>query len=976
MAIERFFVPKSPKARKVNLFYQNVRGLKGKLGLIKNTLTTFHADIIAVTESRLDDTIHDSELFPPDYVVLRADRRGRGGGGVLLAARSPFNLQLLDCGALPNDEIVCALATKGHLGFILCIVYLAPNIQPSRYYSVFNCIEKIVSDHSHPTIILGDFNLYSTTASIRKDFELLLSHCNLSQQNSIVNSLDRLLDLVLINQTVSNITITEAVAGLVSSERHHLPLDITISCCTMFTNISDRDCLNAYTFDNVSNMPRNFRKANFSLLYHYLANADWSPVYACNAADEASTCFYSILKRIILECVPPKKINTNRKLYPNWFTVEVIYLNNLKNIYHKTYKQTGNQLYYAFFSYYRKLVITKSQECMETYLETLQLNIVRDPSSFWSFVKRNRQSNQPTTFGNLSPQIVADSFADFFNSVYLQTPPALDPMAACTSAATFGVHESTRHVTIAQISEDDVRKAINRLAPKHTQGPDEIPQFVVKDCREIFVQPLHFIFNLSVSTKKFPSLWKTSKVFPIHKSGSKTDIKNYRPIAVLSVFGKIYESIIYSHIYQQLSGWFCDEQHGFLPKRSTSSNLINVTTLIADNLDDRKQVDVTYFDYSKAFDKVDSDILLIKMALAGFSCSLLTLLANYLSGRQQYVQYGHSKSNSYSVLSGIGQGSNLGPLLFLILINDLPACIRHSTCLMYADDVKLALPVTNNHDCAKLQEDISSICAWSKRNKLSLNEKKCSVMSYTRAYQPLRYNYMLENTPLQPASSVRDLGTCFDSQLTFNDHILNTCVAARKCLGFVIRQSKNFNSKIALSILYNAYVRSRLETNAIIWSPHEQQYILILERIQKSFIRFLFSKIYGYYPYLYPTLYVLGMVNYTSLETRRNIYLVKYFFNLIRGQIYNPSLLALIPLRVPPVTRIQLRPRRRLLFAVPAARTHALSYSPLHRGLALLNDILNSDSKLDIFCSTESSFLTLSSRYLESINTPSSIQEV
>lgn len=246
-------------------------------------------------------------------------------------------------------------------------------------------------------------------------------------------------------------------------------------------------------------------------------------------------------------------------------------------------------------------------------------------------------------------------------------------------------------------------------------------------------------------------------------------------------------------------------------------------------------------------------------------------------------------------------------------------------------------------------------------------------MSYTRVYRPLLFNYTIENNLIPRVSSIRDLGTWFDPHLTFNDHVIKICGAARKCLGFVIRQCKSFSAKNAISILYNAYVRSRLETNAIIWSPHEREYTLMLERVQKSFIRFLFHKLYGYYPRMYPTLYILGMVNYTSLEVRRDVYLLKYFLRVLTGRVSNPSLLACISLRVPPVPTIPLRPRRRALLAVPAARTRALSHSPLHRALSLLNDILDSDSHLDIFHSSESSFLASGTRYLESIATPSSI---
>lgn len=397
-------------------------------------------------------------------------------------------------------------------------------------------------------------------------------------------------------------------------------------------------------------------------------------------------------------------------------------------------------------------------------------------------------------------------------------------------------------------------------------------------------------------------------------------------------------------------------------------------TLIAKNLDQKKQVDVAYFDFQKAFDRVDSDILLKKLCMAGFSIDLLQFVASYLSNRQQFVQYENSRSAQFLVRSGIGQGSNLGPLLFLVLINDLPAVVTCSTCLLFADDLKLAIPIDTPHNSIQFQSDIDSVHVWAQKNSLTLNEDKCSVMSYTRAREPITHlKYTLNAKSLKYVNEVKDLGTWFDARLTFNPHIAKLCNEARKCLGFVIRQAKLFTNQHAISVLYNAYVRSKLETNSAIWNPHEHQYTLQLEKVQKSFVRFLYHKMYGRYPYLYPTLFVLGMVDYTSLEFRRHMYLVKYFLKLIRGLTINPELLALVPLRVPRTSGMQLRARQRGLLAVPPARTRALSSSPLHLALTLINNILNSDSSLDVFFTPESKLLVASSHYLEILVTKSSI---
>ena len=222
-------------------------------------------------------------------------------------------------------------------------------------------------------------------------------------------------------------------------------------------------------------------------------------------------------------------------------------------------------------------------------------------------------------------------------------------------------------------------------------------------------------------------------------------------------------------------------------------------------------------------------------------------------------------------------------------------------------------------------------------------------------------------------TTVRDLGTWFDQQLFFNSHIVNLCGVTRKTLGFVLRQSKHFTCPNVVRLLYNAYVRSKLETNAIIWSPHETLYKQLIERVQKTFVRSLYKQTYGYYPFRYPTNFIIGMVDYTTLEVRRKVALVKYFYNLIRGQNSNPYILAQIPFWVPPIQDRVLRPRTQPFFALPKPRTKAFKSTPLYEGVLMLNVLIAKPLSLDIFADPEPKFLATAGRYLGSLAQPSSI---
>ncbi|XP_063891046.1 uncharacterized protein LOC135116957 [Helicoverpa armigera] len=294
------------------------------------------------------------------------------------------------------------------------------------------------------------------------------------------------------------------------------------------------------------------------------------------------------------------------------------------------------------------------------------------------------------------------------------------------------------------------------------------------------------------------------------------------------------------------------------------------------------------------------------------------------------------------------------------MIDDLPAAVQDSCCLLFADDLKLSCVVRDVTDHEVLQENIDKVTKWSKENKLYFNVSKCSVMSFTRARNPRHHRYEMEGEPLKRVEEVRDLGVCFSTDLNFRKHVVTICSRAYRNLGFILRQAHDFNNMKALQVLYDALVRSHLEYCAAVWGPSEAKYKFMLERIQNKFARFLYLKLYRVYPgypLLYPTLFVLGMVGYCKLETRREVALASYLFKVLRGKICNPDILGEIRLCVPDeyVGRRLLPP----LLEVPRARTNLLQRAPLTRAVRTLNAIAN---RLDLFTCSLNDFTVVTYR--------------
>jgi hypothetical protein len=286
-------------------------------------------------------------------------------------------------------------------------------------------------------------------------------------------------------------------------------------------------------------------------------------------------------------------------------------------------------------------------------------------------------------------------------------------------------------------------------------------------------------------------------------------ITNYRPIAIINNFAKIFEFILFERIYHHISSKISVNQHGFMARRSTVTNLVSTTQFLCESLDAHGQVDVIYMDLSKAFDRVNHRLLLYKLDDFGLSDGLILLIESYLQKRVQFVQYRGFRSESFSQTSGVPQGSVLGPLFFNIFINDLTSLLNENF-QMYADDLKIYRTVSTLDDCSRLQKDLDIIQKWCNDNDQLINTKKCYVLTFSRKLDKIICDYWIGGVKILRATEFRDLGVVFDCGLTFRNHIEYVTSAAYKSLGFVLR-NRRF---IVLRQLYR-FIRLMCDAN---WS--------------------------------------------------------------------------------------------------------------------------------------------------------------
>ena len=357
--------------------------------------------------------------------------------------------------------------------------------------------------------------------------------------------------------------------------------------------------------------------------------------------------------------------------------------------------------------------------------------------------------------------------------------------------------------------------------------------------------------------------------------------------------------MIYQAIFYNVRPYISEFQHGFLPGRSTVSNLACFSQFVSETLDKQGQVDVIYTDFSKAFDVLDHNILLMKLSQLGAAPCVLELLRSYLHNRISYVYYNGFSSSEFLATSGVPQGSILGPLLFLVFINDLLSSLSVHV-LAYADDLKLFSRITLLEDAERLQCNFNKVVKWCENYNLPLNISKCHIMSYVRKKTVVVFNYHFKNVPLSRVSEIMDLGVTFSSNFNFDKHIDILCTSASQMLGLIFRLSADFHNIDVIKVLYFAFVISRLEYASLIWYPYYSCQKLLVDRVHRRFLKFLSFKMDGQYPQRGTCQdELLRRHNFPSLEHRREFHSAIFLQKLIKNKIDSPFLLSKINFYVP-----------------------------------------------------------------------------
>ena len=856
-------------------------------------------------ETWLKPHISNAQVTIPGYQIVRQDRIDRIRGGVILYVKDCLPISSSDS----YDDGTCAavICLAKSINTIIASVYRPPPSQSNSTFDLDSFKNLLIflqdkinkANNGHSDIILtGDFNFPNI------QWDTTTNHCSVASKPTEAEDLFlRFTEDNLLCQYVAQPTRECNILDLFLTNNPNLVLHTE----SQTTPLSDHNIVTVQTTYNLvapqhnekPDIPKdsfrqlNLFKADFDKINEHLESIVWEDLKALCSPDE----FPELLRLTVLQvCMLYSPTKSSHTKYKNFFTRERDILRRRKRKVKPQIKSLSEKnpasrklekLRSELYDIDRKIKESITNQRASSEAKAVEC-IKKNPSYFYSYAKRF--AKKPCTVGPLltekgnlehKPKAMADILAKQYASVFS------DPNCPKKQAPNLNVIIE-EIIDDINFSIDDIISAINEISENSACGENDIPAIILKKCKTTICHPILLIWEESITSGHVPDPFKKQIITPVHKKSSKAIPENYRPIALTSHVIKIFERIIRKHLVAHLekNNLICANQHGFRKHRSCLTQLLSHIDLILQNLQNGMDTDVIYLDYAKAFDKVDHQLLLQKLYAYGVRGKLLMWMNSYLTNREQSVVINGEHSVPAKVVSGVPQGTVLGPILFIIFLNDLSSCIQHSVVSSFADDTRLKKSISSVSDTLLLQKDLESAIAWSDRNNMMLHQSKFELLSHRTGESnliselPFSMQYSeyvtADGSVISPKHKVRDLGITISHDLSWSPHIDSIVSDGKKIVSWTLSVFHDRSEETMLP-LYTSFARSKLEYCAPLWNPTKVDDIMKLESVQRS----LTAKITDVHHLSYWDR--LKSLKLMSLQRRRERYCLIHIFKILNN---------------------------------------------------------------------------------------------
>lgn len=792
------------------------------------------------------------------FHTYRVDGRGGGVSIFCLDSVKTDKIHVLCKCTQIIETCVVKMCLNGETAYIIA-VYRPPNSDVNEFLVEVECLLQSFNFHNDLVIITGDFNIDLTNLNLNSARNL----SSLFSSMFFYPLITKPTRLGIKSTTLDHIWMNKyfpSFSGIIY-------FDVT-DHCPSFLNFSLPNSLNIE--ENIVIESRPFSDFNFTSLKNKLANTNWNAFLDFEDINNCYRSFVEYLNSQYCNFFPKKTKNISSKRRNNpWITTDIKRKINQKSHFYKLYRK--GLISRELNNMIKNKISKEIKNAKDLYFKSKLIFHKNDLKKSWEIIKKlSGKTNKKDEIVELidndiiltDKTDIANSFVNFFSNIAQNLD---DILPNSTISPYTYITSNANTFFISPVTTDECKTIVAKLKTVKSDI-NVMPVYLFKLIFPCISKIFCKIINESFTVGIFPEDLKLARITPIFKKGDKLKATNFRPISSLPYIGKIFERCMIN----RLLGFFdkfsilSHVQFGFRRKKSTQDAIIDLINNIHDSLNNKKYHISIFIDLKKAFDTVNHEILLKKLELYGIRGVGLNWIKSYLMDRQYYVGIGKFKSKICKQNLGVVQGSIIGPLLFLIYINDLPKISQNTYTTLYADDTAVTMKNDNFSNLIRnVNSELFEIRQWTLSNRLTINETKTEAILFTNRPIPQNHdNICLGNTDLNFTSSCRYLGIQLDKSLSFSNHISSIIGKLSKISGilFKIRDSLTLNARINF---YYAFCYPYLSQNVVVWGKTSNIYLDPLIKQQKRIIRIMSDA--AYLEHTTPLFYKLGLLKFCDI---------------------------------------------------------------------------------------------------------------
>ena len=841
----------------LSLLHVNIRSINTNFENFKYMLDEFNNvfNIICLSEtwSTNDDFYNNSNYHLQNYDALHFQRKSvKRGGGLLIYVQKHLNYRVLDNLSISDDDgefLSIEIINEHSKNFIVSCCYRPPKGNINNFSTHLNMIFDNANSNKKKFFVLGDYNMncinYEENSDVRNFYNNVFQHGAIP----LINKPTRVTTTTatLIDNIITNCFFEKSLKkGIIkSSISDHFPIFV----------VFDNNKNNTTESKNSKISKRTFNEQNIESFKNDISETNWDVLL--NQCSNANKMFETFLKRFLYmyeKNFPIKEhIVKTKDLLTPWMTKGMKKSSKQKQKLYIKYLKRKNEASEIEYKNYKNLFEKLRKKSKQSYYASLIEQHKGNSRKTWQIMKeltgkkKNKSGYLPKMLKSdkgliFKQEEIANNLNNFFTNVGSNLANKIPNAQKCFKDYLIRNENS---INDSDLSFEEFENSFKSLKRNKASGNDNVNSNIIIDTYDVIKQPLFKNFKNSINEGSFPDLLKIAKVSPVFKSGDTSLLGNYRPISILPVFSKILERIMYNRIYSffENNDLFFDKQFGFQKNTSTEHAILQLTNEISKSFSKKELTLGVFIDLSKAFDTVNHDILLRKLEYYGIRGATKKWLKSYLSNRKQYIIFDKHKKTEYcNITCGVPQGSILGPLLFLIYVNDFHRASTEISTVMFADDTNLFISDKNiNQLFSRMNNELIKVSTWFKANKLSLNVTKTKFtlfhpISKKRTIPLILPLLKIDDTHITRDRVTKFLGVLIDENISWKAQIANICSKVSKSIG-ILYKARHYLSKFLLKQLYSAFIHSYLNYANIAWGSTHRSKLETLYRHQKHAVR-------------------------------------------------------------------------------------------------------------------------------------------